>query len=321
MATSTCPLANSQYYLMLADESTWGTVGTTWYHLPVNKYGVKFRPSSRQARPKAGTMQGKHFSNTKGMVAGSIDTALYGFAAGASTTVSLMEKLLTWGFGDSESVCTSSKSSEWGLAGTDYGNKQHLGMRVDSVVLRGSEDQDFISMTLNVVGQNESNSTFAMEALPSDANGITEVEFTNVDFYIGANSGSLALLPIRAFVLQRNRKQQVHYLGSNRPTYIGAAVCETNLVIAPMKLDRDNDVLLRALGSQEQYGRLIIKGSHVGTLSTGDLAVAQIDMPRMSLMDKDDTDDREGFTFEQLQWSVIKPDTTDNSVVLTYSTE
>lgn len=321
MATSTCPLANSQYYLMLADESTWGTVGTTWYHLPVNSYGVRFRPTSRQAKPKVGLQQGKHFSNTKGFVAGQIDTYLYGYGAGSSTSVSLMEKLLTWGFGDSESVCGAAKSAEWGLAGTDYGNKKHLGLRCDSITVRGSEDQDAISVMLNVMGQNESSTTFEMEGLPSDMNGITEVEFTNVDFYIGDDSGSLALLPIRAFAIQRNRGLKEHYLGSDRPTYLGATTNETSVVIAPMKLDRDNDVLLRALGSQEQYGRFIFKGSHVGSLSTGDLAVATVDIPRMALVNKEDSDDRDGFTFEQLQWTALKPDTTDNSVVLAYSTE
>ncbi len=322
MATSTCPLANSQRYLMLADESVaWGTAGATWYHLPVFRYGVKFTPTRRQARPKVGLMQGKHNSLTKGMVSGQLDTALYGYGAGTSDTVSLMEKMLSWAFGDSESVCTSSKSAEWGIAGTDYGNKQHLGLRVDSAVLRGSEDQDYIGLTLNLKGKNESNSTFTMETLPTDMNGLTECEFSNVDFYIGPDDSNLVLLPIRAFALQRNRGQMEHYLGSTRPTYIGATVSVTNLTVVPLKLDNTNDAYLRTVGSTAKYGRLVIKGSHEGSLAADSLAVATLDFPLLSFADKDDNDDSDGHTFEPLSWAVLKPDTSESSVEMAFTTE
>lgn len=304
---------------MLSDESTWGSLdgSPTYYHMPVYSYSVKNKVRSRQANPFIGGMQNKHNRLLMSQPAGSIHTSLYGWIPDG-LSISLAEQMLTWAFGDQETPCGASKSGEWSIIG-DTDNRRHTGLRIDSAVLKGSENEPFIDLTLGVEGYSEASVTTA-QTLPTDLNKLTEFEWPNTSFYIGANSGALSLMPIRAFAAQRQRGLKAYYMNSLHPTYLAASQCITNLMVVPLKTGTTYDGYLRSLGSTELYGRLVVKGLHNGTGSTGTYTVATIDFPRMSFVDKNDSDESpSGHTFETLNWMALKPDSSTNSVTVTMS--
>lgn len=316
----TCPIANSQRYLMLSNETeSWGSLdGTpTYYHMPVFSYSVKLQPKNRQANPFIGTLQRKHNRLTMAHPVGQIHTALYGYTPSGLSN-SLAEEMLNWAFAENETVCRASKTAEWSVVGnTD--NRRHTGLRVDSAVLKGSEDQQFIDLTLGVEGKSEASDSTA-ETLPTDLNKLVEFEWGNTLFYIGANSGALSLMPIRAFGLQRQWGLETHFMNSTSPTYAAATRNDTALTVVPIKTGTTYDGYLRSLGSTDLYGRLIVKGLKMDTDSSTTLVVAQLDFPRMSFVNKNDSDDSaQGITFETLNWSCLKPDSSSNSVIITMS--
>lgn len=302
---------------MLSNETeNWGALDGTpeYYHMPVFSYTVKNRVRSRQAQPFIGTLQNKHNRLIMANPAGQIHTALYGyFPDGLSN--SLAEEMLNWAFAGSETVCGDSKTAEWSVIG-NADNRRHLGLRVDTAVLKGSEDQPFIDLTLGVEGKSEVTDA-AAETLPTDLNRLIEFQWPDTLFYIGANSGSLNLLPIRAFAVQRQRGLQAYFMNSSSPTYLASDKCITNMTVVPLKTDSTYDEYLQDLGSTEMYGRLVMSGSHEGTHGTGNKTVVTIDFPRMSLVNKDDSDDQpQGHTFETLNWMCLKPDSSTNSVTI-----
>ena len=311
----TCPIANSQRYLMLSNEAEWGQLGTpSYYHLPTFSYSVKMQPKNRQANPFIGTLQRKHNRMTMAHPVGQIHTALYGWYPGALSN-SLAEEMVNWAFAENETVCRASKTAEWSVVG-DTDNRRHLGLRVDTAVMKGSEDQQFIDLTLGVEGYDEVPDTYA-EALPTDMNNLVEFEWGNTLFYIGANSGALNLLPIRAFALQRQWGLQTHFMNSTRPTYAPATQNETALTIVPIKTGIVYDEYIRDLDTAELYGRLVVKGLHMDTGASGTLEVLQFDFPRLSFVNKNDSDDSaQGVTFETLNWACLKPDSSSNSVII-----
>ena len=316
----TCPIANSQRYLMLSNETeAWGSLdGTpTYYHMPVFSYTVKNRPRPRQANPFIGTLQRKHNRLVMANPVGQIHTALYGYTP-TGLSNSLAEEMLNWAFAESETVCRASKTAEWSVIG-DTDNRRHLGLRVDTAVLKGSEDQPFIDLTLGVEGNSEASDGTA-ETLPTDLNHLVEFEWGNTLFYIGTASNDLALMPIRAFALQRQWGLQAHFMNSTSPTYLAATQNDTNLTIVPLKTGTTYDGYIRSLGSPYLYGRLIVKGRKMDTDSSSTLVVAQLDFPAISLVNKNDSDDSpQGVTFETLNWACLKPDSSSNSVTITMS--
>jgi len=272
------------------------------------------QPKNRQANPFIGTLQRKHNRMTMAHPVGQIHTALYGWYPGALSN-SLAEEMVNWAFAENETVCRASKTAEWSVVG-DTDNRRHLGLRVDTAVMKGSEDQQFIDLTLGVEGYDEVPDTYA-EALPTDMNNLVEFEWGNTLFYIGANSGALNLLPIRAFALQRQWGLQTHFMNSTRPTYAPATQNETALTIVPIKTGIVYDEYIRDLDTAELYGRLVVKGLHMDTGASGTLEVLQFDFPRLSFVNKNDSDDSaQGVTFETLNWACLKPDSSSNSVII-----
>mgnify|MGYP000476295902 CR=1 FL=1 len=315
----TCPIANSQRYLMMSNESAWGELGTpSYYHVPVFSYSVKLQPKNRQANPFIGTLQRKHNRLTMAHPVGQIHTGLYGYYPGVLSN-SLAEEMVNWAFAENETVCRASKTAEWSVVG-NADNRRHLGLRVDSAVLKGSEDQQFIDLTLGVEGYTEVIDASA-EALPADMNELVEFEWGNTLFYLGADKNNLGSpVPIKAFALQRQWGLETHYMNSTRPTYAAATRNDTAFTVIPLKTGTTYDEYIQDLDTAELYGRLIVKGLHMGTGASGTLEVLQFDFPRMSFVNKNDSDDSaQSITFETLNWSLLKPDDSDNSVIISQS--
>lgn len=322
----TCPIANSQRYLFLANETTWGEVpvSPTYYHLPVFNYDVRNNVVSRQARPFLGNLQNRHNRLIMSHPVGTIETALYGWfqvaAGGSAMSTSLAETMVNWAFGDYNTVCGASKLAEWG-GGGDLDTKRHLGLRIDSAVLSASENNPYVSLRLGVEGYNEATYSTS-QTLPTDMNSVVEFEWPDVTFKIGADSNSLTTVPIRAVALQRQRGLQAHFLNSQHPRYLAATRDVTNLTFVPLKEGKTYDNYLRSLGQTELYGQIILKGLHndsnTGVSGATDYTEITLDLPRISFVNKNDSDNAaEGHTFETLNFMCLKPNGTDNEVEIT----
>lgn len=305
---------------MLAPEVTWGVApgSPDYFHLPVFSYGVKNRVKSRQATPAIGNLARKHNRLIMSNPVGPIHTALYGwFPDGIDT--SLAETMIEWAFGGYNTVCADSYLAEWGGAG-DLDTRRHLGLRVNTAVLKASENEPFVDLTLGVEGFKEETYTTS-QTLPTDHNKLVEFQWPDVKFYIGDDVGSLTLMPIRAVVLQRSRGLLAHFMNSANPTYLAADQDETSLVVVPLKTGKTYDGYLRSLGSTEKYGRIVMKGLHndsnTGVTGATNYTEITLDLPRISLVNKDDSGDQpQGHTFETLNWIALKPDTSDAPVII-----
>ena len=253
-------------------------------------------------------------------VGGSMQAALYGWIPDGQTE-SLAQKLVDWGFAEYSGGCGPSKLAEWTVDG-DVDNKRHLGLRVDSAVLKGSDSQQYVDINLALSGHSET-VPGSKQAIPDDLNKLIEFEYSNVRFYIGADSGSLTLTPIQAFGLQRQNHLKPYFLNSDHPTYLSrTGPTNLNLSIVPMKLTNTYDGYIRALGETDLYGRLVLKGLHNGTGNSGNYTVITIDLPRMAMGGKTDSDDDiNNVTFETLNFTCLKPDTSDAKISIAYTEE
>jgi len=318
----TCPILNAERYLTIADEATWATLpgSPSYYHLPVFNYNVRYVANARQANPFIGTFSPKHNRLVTGHVAGTMQTALYGWIP-SGQTVSLAQKMVDWGFASFSGACGPSKLAEWTVSG-DVDNKRHLGLRVDSAVLKGSDSQQYVDMTLSLEGKSETVPGSA-QAIPDDINKLVEFEFHDTSFYIGADSGTLVNTPIQAFGLQRQTGLKPYWLNSLLPTYLSRSRNMINMSVVPLKTANTYDGYIRALGETDLYGRLVLKGLHNGTGTSGtNYTVITIDLPRMSLLAKNDSDDDvNGVTFETLNFMCLKPDSSTAQISITYSEE
>jgi len=318
----TCPIANASRYLTMADEGTWATLpgSPSYWHLPVFRYDVRYQANVRQANPFLGIFDQKHQRLVSGHVAGNMQAALYGWYPDGQSE-SLAQKLVDWGFAEYSGACGPSKLAEWTVDG-DADNKRHLGLRVDSAVLKGSDSQQYVDINLSLDGYSET-VPGSKQALPDDLNKLIEFEYSNVRFYIGADSGSLTLTPIQAFGLQRQNHLKPYWMNSNLPTYL----CRTgptnlNLSVVPLKTSNTYDGYLRSLGETDLYGRLVLKGLHNGTGNSGNYTVITIDLPRMAFAAKTDSDDDiNNVTFETLNFTCLKPDSSTARIDIAYSEE
>ena len=319
----TCPIANASRYLTMADEGTWATVpgSPSYWHLPVFRYDVRPQPNLRNAMPFLGIFDPKHQRIVSEYVSGNMQAALYGWIPSGQTE-SLAQKLVDWGFADYSGACGPSKLAEWTVDG-DTDNRRHLGLRVDTAVLKGSDSQQYVDISLSLAGMKETVPD-SKQAIPDDTNKLIEFEYQNVSFYIGADSGSLTNTPIQAFGLQRQNHLKPYFMNSNYPTYL----CRTgptalNLSVVPLKLTNTYDGYIRALGETDLYGRIVLKGLHNGTGTGGtNYTVITIDLPRMALANKTDSDDDlNGVTFETLNFNCLKPDSSTARINIAYTEE
>lgn len=297
---------NALKYVAMYDETDWGvTPGSpTYYHVPFFGWDVMLDPDTRQAEPFIGTMQRKHSRNYRGYPHGQGHCALYGWQPSGSGGVSLAQKMLDWSFGDLDNICPRSKGAEWAESGGSD-ERRDTGLRVRSAVLRGSEDQGFVDLTMDIVGQDEV-SSFSPQAVPNDRNKLVEFEYPDVSFTL---DGSTILC--KAFIHQARRTLEMHYLNSHRPSLIAQADRVDTLVLVPQKTDATWDAIQRLSTSTEVEGVITMKGLHNGTGSGGtSYTKLTRTFPRLSFMNKRDSQGRV-ILFETLNFMVLKPDTSD----------
>jgi len=313
MAECACPIFGDFSYLTMIDEYDFGAVTTsttttvsTQVYVPVLSNNIQLQDNRRS--PQVFTGVSEDFDTIQGPTQpqGQIVCPLYGWR-NASESRSIAEYLFNWALTPLSTLCgLPSKRLEW-AEGPDVANKSFLGMTVGGWTLSGSDDATAaITLALELMGRTESNLSTAV-AIPSGLASLSEFQFSNVTFSMGADSGSLVEQPLRSFQWQGNRNLQPAYMGSTRPRYLRAGKPTSTLGIVIEKCDDTWDVYRRTATPTTQYGRLVLKGLHQGTGSTGNYAVVTISFPKLSLQSVGENYVRNGVLVQNLGFSVQKP--------------
>ena len=307
----------SKSYLVLAGETTWGTLDETptWVHMPVADYGVRFRPERRNAQPFLGLRQRKHGKSVKGMPSGPLSASLYG-QVDSGATKSLAEYLIEWAFGNPEEVLAlPSKSAQW-YEGPGVADKLHTGLRVNQATLSGSDQSGIIEVSLDLMGNDEDEED-STETLPDDREKLQEFEFCESTFTLAGSGVNLA-----AFQWQASNNLEVNYLGSSRPTLITAGPRVDTLGLTLVKNSDTYDAYRRSQAMNEFTAVLKLRGLHNGTgTAMTDYTVVTITFNRLQYADHEDQRSFETLTKSPLQLDVLKPDDANAAVTIAWTEE
>lgn len=311
MAADISIISPEQSYAVLIDESTWATMpgSPVRVHVPVTSSSVKFAPKRRNLAPRTGLFQRKHGRTISGQPNGQIAVPLYGWIP-TGLTYSLAQWLLEWGFLDQEQKFRRSKILEW-AEGPNIANDRHLGLRVNSATLAGSEDNG-IALTLDVIGQDTANFATA-NALPTNRNLLVEFLFEDATLTL---DGSAA--PMSAFQWQVQAGLQSHYWNASRPQSMPKSQWTETFSVTPPKQGHSWVDKVRTGGMQEVAATLNLKGLHNGTGTGGtNWTTVAVALPRLSLINADEAE-QNGVINEPLTFDVLKPDTSDNGSAMTF---
>jgi hypothetical protein len=318
-------IIGAQRYLVLCDETTWGTVpgSPTWVNVPVTSYGVLFQQQNRQADTFVGVFPKLHSSNYRGMPQGTLAAPLFGWHGEGS--VSLAQLLVDWAFGDPGTQDLRSKAAQW--AGPNVDNKQHSGLRVNQGTISGSEDNGGISISLELQGKAEvgQSTVSTSQALPTSRHRNTEFEFVDAGFEIDDGAGgSLAALNIKNFNLQIQNGLKVEYLNSSVPSLLVRTTEAITFSCEIIKTSDTYDTFRRMVGGTNSetdfVGQLTLKGLHNGT-GAADTNWNQvvIALNRMALVNPTENQGLRDVNSQVLNFTCLKPDTASNPLTFTWS--
>lgn len=307
-------IIGARSYLALVLESTWGTLpgSPDYVHVPVSSYEAVFTPENRQSRPYTGQYQDKHSVNPKGMVLGNLVAPLCGWKESGSTT-SLMQQLIDWAYLLPESRYLTSYQAEW-AEGPDVANKRHAGMRVNTCQIDGSEQSNFVQISLGLMGKDEANFATA-QTIPNDREDLLDCEFQDVVFTLDSVATA-----INAFSLSKQNGLKAVYNNARKPQLLFRTQNKDEFSFTIPKASNTYDAIRLAVGTPSTFvGSLAIKGLHNSTGSTGSFTVATASMPRMRFVNMTDAGAMEDIRMTTVQCKLLKPDTSSHAVSWDYT--
>lgn len=297
--------------------SGWGTRPTTpvLVHAPTSSYGVKLVRNVKQSRPFAGRAQSHHAQNPNSIVQGAITMPLYG-AFLAAPVVSIAQYFLDLATDSQETLDPRPSIRVFDIhrdgAGTLVAGHEDSGLRVNKMTLKGSDAG--LELTLDVIGKQQINLSASADALPDDRNGLLEMLFSDVVLSIGGSE-----VAIDSFEWSVDWGLKPIYLNSNRPSKVSAQHNKQELSWTPLKDSATYDAYLRLQAQTELEAILTIKGLHSGT-AADNYTVGEFTFPRASLLGADDTISPDDFGMQAIKMSLLKPNTSDNTVTPAWST-
>lgn len=315
-------VVGSKSYLYLVSEDIWGInpfdasgSGSTLQqavHVPVTSYGVKFNPENRQGNPYLGVFDRKHNYNFRGMPAGTLVSPLYGYYPDGYSK-SIAQYLMEWAF-DSPAECELPSKTAYWAEGPSIADKEHNGLRVNSATLTGSDDSGMLELSLDLMGRYDSNPSTGLQSVPNDREKLVDMEYHRTT----AALAGVAITP-KSFTLTRQHNLQVHYLNSFEPTLLVKTQMVTTLQLSIPKNTNTYDAYRRLSTSTEMTGQIVGKGLHNSTGPSGTLTTMTIDFPRLSLVNVEDQGGKDDVLFLNLNFVVLKPDTSAQQMTFTWA--
>lgn len=312
-------------YLYCGKEAVaWGTNAASKFLLPVYDYGVQFEVDSpRQPTPYLGLYQRKISRRSRGMPKGSLVAPLSGVIP-TGGSVSIAEFLMDWGMIDKSGTAPELRdltacTCDW-AEGPDDANARHLGMRVNQATLEGSESNQILQVTLDLMGKDEE-ALVSATAIPDDMHGLPDMDFSDLIFKIDDGTGEYSpeVITIDSFSLSVANNLMVRYNNSDRPSLLMKMDREVLLTVTLDKEDDTYDVMRRAVGGADQEIDFVVQLKLVGYNGTN-FTIGQLDIPMARLITKTDSRSRDAIFQEPLEFICLKPDTAENDMKIAWST-
>lgn len=311
-----------QHYVKMTKESTWGTYdsGGTHILIPYNTYGVAVQNQVQNATPYIGIRQRKHSRISRATLSGNLDTFAW---AQQVSSKSLAQHLIEAAFSAPSGVDLDSWTADMYDGGND--DKRHVGLRVNTLTISGSETADAINMSVAFQGKQETGGV-TNPALSSSEPPLSEFLFSDVLFYLSdeATASSATAddeaLQLRDFTLTINNNLVVKNTNSFWPTIIKAGLRTVDFSFSFYKTDNTYDALRRTSDQADRTARLILKGAHLGT-GSDDLSVIEFQFDRLNFAGATDQMALNDLDAQSVNWVTLKPDTSSQDVDIIYSTE
>ena len=314
MAISTPIVAGADNYINVYSESAWGTrpVSPTIINLPVTNYGVQMVRNSRQTSPHYGQYGAGYTRHVNGNPAGQITGELTGIEPSGSST-SLAQTVLDWCFGAETSKNLPSYGIEYVQGG--IADRQHNGMRVNSLTLSGAEGQA-VTYSLDVIGKTESALGASATAMSIDMKGFPGFEFSDVTLTLGGTA-----FDIKSFQLQRQNNLKLHYAGSTVPQVLVRGSRITTFSCVAFKQDGSWDDIRNSFTESDVAAVLVMKGRHGGTGASGTYRKITITMSKCRYLVPQDQHAYDDLTTVNLPFACHIPDGGGSEISIAYALE
>ena len=300
-------------YLFAVDEATWGVFNPApvYVPIPVTDYSCHFVPQTIEPQPYLGSFQRKSSINVRGMVTGQLSSPLYGSFPTAPAE-SLAQYLIDWAFADYELATIRSKSIQW-AEGPNVSNKQHTGLRVASATIAGDDQSGMITISLQLMGQAETNPG-AAQALPTNWAKIPFFEFKDATFTIASTP-----VLLKSFQIQIQNAVKVEYLNSFTPTLILKTDRQVSVQMTPVKNSDTYDTYRRAATLNSMDVGCVLKGLCNGTNGVNTWSIVTVDVPQAVFQTADEQGAVNDICTQPLHFMATKPDSASNDIAFTYS--
>lgn len=304
------------------DESTWGTKpgSPTYFFLPLNECGIRLNRKRRTNTPYFGQFGKKHGKTTSGMPQGNIGGALHAYhPAGLSKSVA--QWLLEKAFSNPASNDLLSFGIE-NAQGPDLSNKQWNGLRMNTFTLTGSEDDDSVMWTADVMGRTEVSPETA-QTVPVDLEKFLEFEFPDVTLSVADSSDGVEI-DMQSFQLVRSNGLRPAYVGNRSPRHLKRTVRGTTFQAVILKnsdtYDEAERLFVGGDPDAEYDLTLTLRGLHNGS-AANDYTTIEILMARCQLVTPEDQHAVEDYSRTTLNFECMKPDTSDADFEISFGTE
>lgn len=318
--------AGWQSYRYLRVEDAWGTKDTSspvQFYFPYTQDDISVKPQFAKPSLYLGRRQQEFKVATKATCDGTLASPLWAHqVAGKSLAQYFIEAAYS-------GPASPTISSFTGLS-FDNGNddKQHLGLRINTLNIAGSNDGDgLLTMSAGVMGKQEANEA-SIPALDPANEVLSAFSFGNVSLWMSdENEGESAssageLVDIRSFELSLANTLTVYHSNSYFPSRIVAGVRVVGFKFSVFKDDNTYDLYRRSDALITKAAHLQLKGYHRDTGgAAGDFTVIDAFMDKLAFGGATDTRDINGLAQIQTEWEALKPATSENEIEFAYTTE
>lgn len=290
------------------------------HFIPATALGVNFVPQTRATDAFTGSVSPSHTVVTKGNPKGTLTFPLYGWQLSGQTK-SLAQVILEWAIPadgyNVDTVCDLPSVRIEQAEGPGNSDRYFSGMRVGQLQIAASETDPQVKATLTLEGLDTDEISGGVTAPPDDMERLLDFDFSDVVLTIGGTETS-----IKGFNLNIDHKLQVTFNNARRPEAINVGSFEGKLTLDRDKTDDAWDILLHDDATHEYSIVLEMRGSHNGTGGVGtEETVCTITLARCVLMTGSTAIQRGQNNSQNLEFNILKPQSTDKEIEITFTEE
>ena len=306
--------AGWQRRIHFAAETTWGTTpgSPAYIYLPYSSYSVIATPQSVQAGLFTGHRQRRHNRVNRYTVQGQVQTPLWGYQVDDGVnTQSIAQRLIAPALSAPAGLELDALLFE--IFENDTENKRHNGLRINNLTLAGDSQSNIITLTLDLIGKSETGG-ITEQSLSATLPQPVEFLFSDSTF---AYAGSA--IELESFQITVNNNLQPRWGNASTISYLTNGERHVNYQFSVVKTANTWDALRRSTAVNNATAQLVLKGLHGGTAANNYTTVT-IDFDRVNFMNASDNGDLNALWSQSPEFVVLKPDTTDNEIDVTYGT-